>query len=153
APYGVLEKACGARRPTGPDDLATIIFSSGSTGEPKGVMLSHFNVDANVEAVAQAMRVSGDDRVLGILPLFHSFGYLALWFAANDGLGIVFHPNPLDAVAVGEIVEKRRITILLATPTFLQMYLRRCTPEQFGSLRIVLAGAEKMPERLAGAFE
>jgi acyl-[acyl-carrier-protein]-phospholipid O-acyltransferase/long-chain-fatty-acid--[acyl-carrier-protein] ligase len=153
APWRLLETACGAVSHTEPDDLATIIFSSGSTGEPKGVMLSHFNVDANVEAVAQAMRISEEDTLLGILPLFHSFGYLVLWFAANNGLGIVFHPNPLDAAAVGELVEKRRVTILLATPTFLQMYLRRCTPEQFGSLRIVLAGAEKMPERLAAAFE
>jgi len=153
APARVVDRACGARGRRGLDDVATVIFSSGSTGEPKGVMLTQFNVDANVEAVAQAMRVGHDDRILGILPLFHSFGYLALWFAANHGIGIVFHPNPLDAPAVGELVQKYRVTLLLATPTFLSIYLRRCTPGQFGSLRVVLAGAEKMPERVATAFE
>jgi acyl-[acyl-carrier-protein]-phospholipid O-acyltransferase/long-chain-fatty-acid--[acyl-carrier-protein] ligase len=153
APARVVERACGARGGRDLEDIATVIFSSGSTGEPKGVMLTQFNVDANVEAVAQAMRVLPDDRLLGILPLFHSFGYLALWFAANHGIGVVFHPNPLDAPAVGELVQKYRVTLLLATPTFLMIYLRRCTPGQFGSLRIVLAGAEKLPERLATAFE
>jgi acyl-[acyl-carrier-protein]-phospholipid O-acyltransferase/long-chain-fatty-acid--[acyl-carrier-protein] ligase len=153
APARFVERACGARGRRGIDDVTTIIFSSGSTGEPKGVVLTQFNVDANVEAVAQAMRTGTDDRLLGILPLFHSFGYLALWFAANHGLGVVFHPNPLDAPAVGELVQKYRVTMLVGTPTFLQLYLRRCTPGQFGSLRIVLAGAEKLPERLATAFE
>jgi acyl-[acyl-carrier-protein]-phospholipid O-acyltransferase/long-chain-fatty-acid--[acyl-carrier-protein] ligase len=153
APAGVVESACGAGASRGPDDLATIIFSSGSTGEPKGVLLSQFNVDANVEAVAQAMRVGGDDRLLGILPLFHSFGYMALWFAANHGLGVAFHPNPLDGAAIGELVERHRVTVLIATPTFLSIYLRRCTPEQFGSVKIVLTGAEKLPERLAISFE
>jgi acyl-[acyl-carrier-protein]-phospholipid O-acyltransferase/long-chain-fatty-acid--[acyl-carrier-protein] ligase len=153
APARELESACGAEGARGPDDTATIIFSSGSTGEPKGVVLSQFNVDSNVEGVAQAMRIGGDDRLLGILPLFHSFGYLALWFAANHGLGIAFHANPLDGAAIGELVERRRVTVLIATPTFLQIYLRRCTPEQFGSVRIVLTGAEKLPERLANSFE
>ena len=145
------------KRPGGPrvanDDTVTVIFSSGSTGEPKGVMLSHFNVDSNVEAVAQVIRLTKDDRILGILPTFHSFGYLALWAAANEGVSIIFLPNPLDAAEVGEKVGQYGVTILIATPTFLQLYLRRCSPGQFGSLRIVLAGAEKLPERLAQAFE
>jgi acyl-[acyl-carrier-protein]-phospholipid O-acyltransferase/long-chain-fatty-acid--[acyl-carrier-protein] ligase len=118
------------------------------------VLLSHFNVDANVEAVTQVVRLQRRDRILGILPLFHSFGYMAtLWLAANHGMGVVFHPNPLDAGAIGELVQRFRITLLVATPTFLHLYLRRCTPAQFGSLRIVLAGAEKLSERLAQTFE
>ncbi len=153
APAGVVRNACGARGRGSVDDVVTVIFSSGSTGEPKGVMLTQFNVDANVEGVAQAMRVESSDRLLGILPLFHSFGYMALWFAATHGIGVVFHPNPLDAPAVGELVQRYRVTLLLATPTFLSIYLRRCTPGQFGSLRIVLAGAEKLSDRLAAAFE
>ena len=154
APMVLLERKCGAVcRPT-MDDLATIIFSSGSTGEPKGVMLSHFNIDSNVEAVAQSLHVNAHDRLLGILPFFHSFGYLAtLWFPAIHGAGVMFHPSPLDAGPIGELVHKNRVTILLTTPTFLQLYLRRCTPEQFGSLRIVLTGAEKLSDRLLQAFE
>ena len=84
----LLERACGAITHPTIDDLATIIFSSGSTGEPKGVMLSHFNLDSNVEGVAQLLHVDKHDRLLGILPFFHSFGYLAtLWFPAIHGPG------------------------------------------------------------------
>jgi acyl-[acyl-carrier-protein]-phospholipid O-acyltransferase/long-chain-fatty-acid--[acyl-carrier-protein] ligase len=154
APARLLERACGAGRRPSLDDVVTVIFSSGSTGDPKGVLLTHYNLDANVEAVAQVVRFERCDRILGILPFFHSFGYMAtVWLAANRGLGVVYHPNPLDAAALGDLVHRYRITILIATPTFLQLYLRRCSPAQFGSLRVVLAGAEKLPERLAQAFE
>jgi acyl-[acyl-carrier-protein]-phospholipid O-acyltransferase/long-chain-fatty-acid--[acyl-carrier-protein] ligase len=148
-----LERWCGAARPVRRDDVATVIFSSGSTGDPKGVVLSHANIDSNSEAVAQVMDVSRRDRLLGILPLFHSFGYLSLWFAGNHGIAVVFHPTPLDATTIGRLVERHRVTMMVATPTFLQLYLRRCTPGQLGSLRIVMAGAEKLPERVAAAFE
>jgi acyl-[acyl-carrier-protein]-phospholipid O-acyltransferase/long-chain-fatty-acid--[acyl-carrier-protein] ligase len=153
APARVLEQTCGAVVPSTIDDIATIIFSSGSTGDPKGVVLSHFNIDSNIEAIGQVHRVLRNDRMLGILPLFHSFGYTIFWFAANSGIGTVFHPSPLDAAVIGELAERYRATILLATPTFLQLYLRRCTPAQFGSLRLILVGAEKLPESLAAAFE
>jgi acyl-[acyl-carrier-protein]-phospholipid O-acyltransferase/long-chain-fatty-acid--[acyl-carrier-protein] ligase len=135
------------------DDLATIIFSSGSTGEPKGVMLSYFNIDANAQGVGQVLHLYHDEKVLGILPFFHSFGYLVFWFVMFNNAGIVFHPSPLDVAAIGELVSRYRITFLVTTPTFLQLYLRRCTPEQFSSLRVVLTGAEKLPTRLVQAFE
>src|SRR5690606_23485622 len=80
------------------------------------------------------------------------FGNMALWYALHQGAAVVFHPNPLDAVAVGDLVARHAATILLATPTFLQLYHRRCEPGQFGSLRIVLTGAEKLPDSLADAF-
>ena len=154
APAWLIERMCGATRTPSVDDTVAIIFSSGSTGEPKGVCLSHFNIDANVEAVVQVFRLLPDDRILGILPLFHSFGYMAtLWLAANHGLGVAFHPNPLDGPAIGDLVSRYRLTFLIATPTFLQVYLRRCDPGQLGSLRVVLVGAERLPERLAAAFE
>ena len=154
APIGMLEQGVGSVHRPQLDDLATIIFSSGSTGEPKGVMLSHFNVDSNVESVAQVFHLGPADRVLGILPFFHSFGYLGtLWLTVTHGVGVVYHPTPLDAGAIGELIEKKRVTILIATPTFLQLYWRRCMPEQFGSVRVVLTGAEKLSERLATAFE
>jgi acyl-[acyl-carrier-protein]-phospholipid O-acyltransferase/long-chain-fatty-acid--[acyl-carrier-protein] ligase len=153
APARALERACGAARPVSVDDTAAVIFSSGSTGDPKGVVLSHFNVDSNVEAIAQVYRARPDDRVLDVLPLFHSFGYLTLWLALDRGLALVCHPNPLEAGAVGGLVQRYRATVILATPTFLQLYLRRCTPAQFGSLRLVGAGAEKLPDSLSRAFE
>jgi acyl-[acyl-carrier-protein]-phospholipid O-acyltransferase/long-chain-fatty-acid--[acyl-carrier-protein] ligase len=151
-PLGALERACGASRPVARDDAAVVIFSSGSTGEPKGVVLSHANVQANCDAVAQVIPLDHRDRLLGVLPLFHSFGNMALWYAVQQGASIVFHPNPLDAAAIGEVVATSRATILLATPTFLQLYLRRCEPGQFGSLRVVLTGAEKLTDALADAF-
>ncbi len=152
-PTGSLERSCGARARPRMDDTVTIIFSSGTTGEPKGVLLSHFNVESNVQGIGQVLRFEKTDSMLGVLPLFHSFGYMTMWAIPNLGGAIVFHPNPLDAVAVGELVHHHRVTLLLATPTFLQMYLRRCTPGQFGSLRIVIVGAEKLSPRLAQAFE
>jgi acyl-[acyl-carrier-protein]-phospholipid O-acyltransferase/long-chain-fatty-acid--[acyl-carrier-protein] ligase len=153
APIGTIERLAGAAKKPTVDDTATIIFSSGSTGEPKGVVLSHFNIDSNVEAIGQVYRVLKNDRFIGILPLFHSFGYTMFWFAANSGIGTACHPSPLDAAVIGSLVERYRVTVLLATPTFLQLYMRRCTPAQFGSLRLVLAGAEKLPESMALAFE
>jgi acyl-[acyl-carrier-protein]-phospholipid O-acyltransferase/long-chain-fatty-acid--[acyl-carrier-protein] ligase len=153
APARLIERACGQNTPLTMDDLATIIFSSGSTGEPKGVMLSHFNVDANAQGTNQVLHLYKDERVLGILPFFHSFGYLVFWLAMYKNVGMVFHPSPLDVAAIGELVRRHRVTFLVTTPTFLQLYLRRCTPEQFSSLRVVLTGAEKLPSRLVRAFE
>jgi acyl-[acyl-carrier-protein]-phospholipid O-acyltransferase/long-chain-fatty-acid--[acyl-carrier-protein] ligase len=153
APVRWIERIAGAPRPVNVDDTATIIFSSGSTGEPKGVVLSHFNIDSNVQAIRESYRVLPGDRLAAILPQFHSFGYTISWFAVNTGIGSICHPSPLDAVHIGALVERYSATILLATPTFLNLYLRRCTPAQFGSLRLVLAGAEALPESQALAFE
>ena len=136
------------------DQLATVIFSSGSTGDPKGVMLTHYNVMSNIGQVSQVFMLGDRDRVLGILPFFHSFGFTAgLWLPAVQGVGVVFHPNPLDAQVIGGLVQKYKVTFMIATPTFLQGYMRRCTPENFGSLQFVLVGAEKLQERVALAFE
>jgi acyl-[acyl-carrier-protein]-phospholipid O-acyltransferase/long-chain-fatty-acid--[acyl-carrier-protein] ligase len=136
------------------DRIATVIFSSGSTGDPKGVMLSHFNIEANISQVSQVFMLGGRDKILGILPFFHSFGFMAgLWLPAANGVGVVYHPNPLDAQAIGGLVARYKVTFMVATPTFLQTYMRRCTPESFGSLEYVLVGAEKLQERVAIAFE
>jgi acyl-[acyl-carrier-protein]-phospholipid O-acyltransferase/long-chain-fatty-acid--[acyl-carrier-protein] ligase len=136
------------------DSLATIIFSSGSTGDPKGVMLTHFNITSNIQQVSQVFMLGRRDKILGILPFFHSFGFMAaLWLPAVNGIGVVYHPNPLDAQVIGELVKRYKVTFMVATPTFLQAYMRRCSAESFGSLQYVLVGAEKLPERLAQAFE
>jgi acyl-[acyl-carrier-protein]-phospholipid O-acyltransferase/long-chain-fatty-acid--[acyl-carrier-protein] ligase len=153
-PVRLLERVLGRANPASVDELITVIFSSGSTGEPKGVMLTHYNVGANCRQIAQLFMLDGRDKVLGILPFFHAFGYtVTLWLPAVLGVGAVYYPNPLDAKAIGELVEQHRVTFMVATPTFLQAYMRRCTPEQFESLQYVIVGAEKLTDRQAIAFE
>jgi acyl-[acyl-carrier-protein]-phospholipid O-acyltransferase / long-chain-fatty-acid--[acyl-carrier-protein] ligase len=153
-PFKSLAKYAGATRFPQLDDTATIIFSSGSTGDPKGVVLTHYNVASNVAQLSQVFMLHADDRIMGILPFFHSFGFTGtLCLPAATGIGVVFHANPLDSRVIGALVNKYAVTMLLATPTFLRAYTARCEPEQFGSLRFVMAGAEKLPERTAQAFE
>jgi acyl-[acyl-carrier-protein]-phospholipid O-acyltransferase / long-chain-fatty-acid--[acyl-carrier-protein] ligase len=154
APFSLLKRVAGREKEAALDDLATVIFSSGSTGEPKGVMLSHYNILSNLEQFGHILNFTHRDRLLGILPFFHSFGFtVTLCLPAEIGGGVVFHPNPLEARLVGALVRENAVTILLATPTFLQLYLRGVPSEDFGSLQLVITGAEKLSERLADAFE
>lgn len=153
-PLPVLENAVGRPQPGSLDDLATIIFSSGSTGEPKGVMLTHYNIASNAAQLSQLLDFTPRDRFLGILPFFHSFGFTAtLTASASMGIGVAYHPTPLDAKPIGELVRRYALTYLIATPTFLQIYLRGCQPSDFGSVRAVMTSAEKLPAWLANAFE
>ncbi len=153
-PVGWLERALGRERKIKLDDRATVIFSSGSTGEPKGVMLSHYNIGSNIEQMEQVFALEKKDRILGVLPFFHSFGFTGtLALPTTLGVGVVFHPNPLDSKSIGTLAHHHAVTFLLATPTFLQIYMRGCSPEQFGSVRLVAVGAEKLPDRIATAFE
>lgn len=136
------------------DNLATVIFSSGSTGTPKGVMLSHSNICSNIESLYEVFQIQKTDVILGVLPFFHSFGFTAtLWLPLVSGAKVVYHPNPLDAGRIGELVHQEKVSILMSTPTFLLSYIRKCSKEQFESLRYVVVGAEKLKERVAESFE
>lgn len=136
------------------DDTAVILFSSGSSGRPKGVELSHHNILSNVEGALVIFRVYKDDRLCGVLPLFHAFGLTCtLWIPIMAGVGTSFTPNPLDGKVVGRMCGKDKCTLLFATPTFLLNYLRRCKPEDFATMRFVVAGAEKLKPELVDAFE
>jgi acyl-[acyl-carrier-protein]-phospholipid O-acyltransferase / long-chain-fatty-acid--[acyl-carrier-protein] ligase len=137
----------------GPDDVAVVIFTSGSTGDPKGVMLTHWNLIANMDATAQIFDLSRRDCMLGALPFFHSFGYTyTLWFPLIQGFPAVYHPNPTDAKTIGELAAKHQVTFLLSTPTFCVSYVRQCAREQFATLRYTMVGAEKLRPALAQAF-
>ena len=151
-PYKRLLKFAGALREASMDDDHAIIFSSGSTGEPKGIPVTHFNVISNIEQAARVLDLEPDDRLLHMLPFFHTFGNFLLWAGLHWGKGMVFLPNPLDPEAVGELTQKYKATILVATPTFFQIYAKKCTPEQFASLRIIVAGAEKLPQPFAAKW-
>lgn len=136
------------------NDVATIIFSSGSTGQPKGVMLSHSNIFSNIEGLYQVLRVSNKDVILGVLPFFHSFGFTAtLCMPVGVGLGVVYHSNPLDAGTIGQLVQKYKATVIMGTPTFFSAYIRKCTKEQFASIRYAAAGAEKLKQAVSQAFK
>ncbi|MCC6421715.1 MAG: AMP-binding protein [Gemmataceae bacterium] len=136
------------------DDLATIIFSSGSTGDPKGVMLTHGNIAANAESMIQAINLRAKDRALAILPFFHSFGYtVTLWVPLQVGASVVYHVDPRAAKEIGDLCRTHRCSIFLSTPTFLRFCARRCEPEDFRTVRLLVVGAEKMPPSLAQEFQ
>ena len=139
--------------PAGADSLATVIFSSGSTGVPKGVMLTHRNVLANIDGANLLFGLGDDDVVLGVLPFFHSFGYtVTLWLPMVVGFAAAYHPNPTDAKTIGEMAAKYGATLLVSTPTFCSAYVRKCQPEQFAKLRLAIVGAERLREPIALAF-
>lgn len=152
-PVSWLERWFGLHR-VSPDDLLTVVFTSGSTGEPKGVMLSHANVACNVRAIEQLVRVDRHDVLVGILPFFHSFGYTCtMWTVLALEPKGVYHMSPLDARQVGKLARRHQGTLLIATPTFLRLYLKVCPREDFESVEVVMAGAEKLPKELCDAFE
>jgi len=132
---------------------AAIIFSSGSTGIPKGVVLTHANLLSNVESLTQVFHMQQHDCFIGVLPFFHSFGLTGtLWFPLLQGCAVAYHPNPMDAKTVGELAATYKGSMLISTPTFAQSYLRRCTRDQFAHLRYAIVGAEKLRDPLATAF-
>src|SRR5262249_14749194 len=120
----------------------------------KGVMLTHKNISANSESMIQAIDPRPSDRILGILPFFHSFGFsVTLWLPLQIGCSIIYFPDPRQAKEIGDLCRTYRCTIYLSTPTFLRFCLRRCEPGDFQSLRILICGAEKMPQSFALEFK
>jgi len=137
-----------------PDDPLTVLFSSGSTAEPKGVMLTHHNVLSNIDGFSVVARPQEQDRLCAVLPFFHSMGYTTtLWFPLTRGLGVGYHHHPLETDAIGALAARIRATILIGTPTFLMAWVRKIDPESFNSIRWVVAGAEKLRPKLADMFE
>lgn len=135
------------------NQTATIIFSSGSTGEPKGAMLSHKNIFANIESLTQIMKINKNDCVLGSLPFFHSFGFTAtLCFPLGTGISAVYHHTPTDAKTIGRLTCRHKATLLMGTPTFLSIYTKKCSPAQFSTLRHVAVGAEKLKQKQSDDF-
>ena len=133
---------------------AVLLFTSGTTGEPKGVVVSHRNIVGNVSQFRQLLDARETDAILASLPFFHTFGStVTLWYPLIEGVRIVTYPNPLEAAKNAELIERYKLTFLLVTPTFLRMYLRKAEPHQLRSLRLIITGAEKLPLDLASHFE
>jgi acyl-[acyl-carrier-protein]-phospholipid O-acyltransferase/long-chain-fatty-acid--[acyl-carrier-protein] ligase len=133
---------------------AALLFTSGSSGAPKGVPLTHRNIISNVLQVAEVDIVGTGDVVLSCLPLFHSFGFTTnLWFPILHGNRFVTVPSPLDTRRTAEAIQQEQAVILMSAPTFLRPFLKRVEPEQLRSLRGIMAGAEKVPPELVQAFQ
>jgi len=133
---------------------AVLLFTSGTTGEPKGVVISHRNVVGNVSQFRELLDAKETDAILASLPFFHTFGStVTLWYPLIEGVRIVTYPNPLEGAKNAALIERYKLTFLLATPTFLRVYLRKAEPEQLRSLRLIITGAEKLPLDLATHFE
>ena len=138
----------------GGDEEAVLLFTSGSSGDPKGVILTHRNLLANINQFSSRLNLSRTDRVLGCLPLFHSFGCtVTTLFPLIEGYTTVTYPSPIDSSRLANLIEKHRVTLVLGTPTFLRGYLRKAKPEQFASVKLVVAGAEKLPPSMAESFQ
>jgi len=133
---------------------AVVLFTSGSSGEPKGVVLSHRNVLGNISQFSQMLDLKRNDGLLASLPFFHSFGCtVTLWFPLIESVRMVTYPTPLDVEKNAQLIDQYKVSLLVATPTFLRGYLRKATREQLASLSLLVTGAEKLPRDLATVFE
>jgi acyl-[acyl-carrier-protein]-phospholipid O-acyltransferase/long-chain-fatty-acid--[acyl-carrier-protein] ligase len=136
-----------------PDEMVTVLFSSGSTALPKGVMLSHRNISSNIDAFSSVARVQKGDAVLGVLPFFHSMGYTTtIWFPLLKGLKSCYHYHPLECDHIEKLCASEGVTIVIGTPTFMLAWARKIDPAALDKLRWACAGAEKMRPKLADLF-
>ncbi|MCP4340426.1 MAG: AMP-binding protein [Desulfobulbaceae bacterium] len=135
---------------------AALLFSSGSEGEPKGVMLSHRNIMANIRQVSDVLDTQHEDTVMATLPLFHAFGLTVTGLMPMvEGMPAICHPDPTDAPIIAKAIARYRATVFCGTSTFLRMFTRnrKVHPLMLESLRIVVAGAERLNPEVRDAFK
>ena len=138
------------------EDTAAILFSSGSEGQPKGIMLSHQNLMGNIKQFVNVVNPNSQDVVLGTLPIFHSFGLtVTTLMPLIEGVPVVCHPDPTDGLGIAKLAVKYEATFLFATATFFRLYARnrKIHPLMFANLRMVIAGAEKLPLEIRTLFK
>lgn len=145
--------AWGSLRRARISPTAAVLFTSGSESLPKAVPLTHANMLANMRDVLRVVDVRADDRMIGFLPPFHSFGLsdtTALPLCL--GLPVVHYPNPTESGTLARLVESYGVTLLIGTPTFLNGIVRAAQPGQLRTLRLAVTGAEKCSERVYAAL-
>ena len=159
ANIGVLDKLRGllqGSRPQvlrQPSDPAVILFTSGSEGTPKGVVLSHRNIIANTAQCLARIAANGDDKVFNVLPVFHSFGLTGgMMMPLLGGIPVYLYPSPLHYRIVPELIYGTNSTILFGTDTFLNGYARTAHPYDFHTVRLIMAGAEAVKERTRSIY-
>ncbi|MBI2496985.1 MAG: MFS transporter [Opitutae bacterium] len=137
----------------GDQEEAGLLFTSGSSGEPKGVVLSHRNILANCTQISSLSILPDSAVMLGCLPVFHSFGYtVTLWYPLLRGCKVVTVPSPLDTRRIIEAIQQEKATVMIGAPTFIRPFLKKATKEELASLHLVVTGAEKLPMDLYDGF-
>ncbi len=145
--------SCSFLRKTDFPETAVILFTSGSENMPKAVPLSHGNLLANLRDVVKGLSLHKKDRLMGILPPFHSFGLTGtLLLPLCTGIRAVYHTNPTEAHILAMLIDSYKVTILVGTPTFLNGIVRAAAPGQLADLKLAFSGAEKCPESVYGAL-
>jgi acyl-[acyl-carrier-protein]-phospholipid O-acyltransferase / long-chain-fatty-acid--[acyl-carrier-protein] ligase len=138
---------------TGDHEEAGLLFTSGSSGEPKGVVLTHRNILSNCAQISSLSILPQTATLIGCLPIFHSFGFtVTLWYPILRGCRVVTLPSPLDTRKIVEAIQQEKATVLVGAPTFIRPFLKKATKEELASLDLVVTGAEKLPMDLYDAF-
>jgi len=153
-PARLLYRLFGQQR--GIEQPAAILFSSGSEGEPKGIVLSHRNIMANIKQVSDVLDTRDEDVIMATLPLFHAFGLTVTGLMPLiEGIPAILHPDPTDTLIISKAIAKNSATIFCSTSTFLRLFNRnkRIHPLMLKSLRLVVAGAERLNPEVRDAFK
>jgi acyl-[acyl-carrier-protein]-phospholipid O-acyltransferase/long-chain-fatty-acid--[acyl-carrier-protein] ligase len=138
----------------GDSEETGLLFTSGTAGEPKGVVLTHRNILANCAQISATGILPKEKSILGCLPIFHSFGFTAtLWYPLLRGCQVVTIPSPLDTRKMAEAIEAEQVKVLIGAPTFLRPLLKKAERHELRSLHFAVSGAEKMPVDLHDAFK
>ena len=137
----------------GDREEAALLFTSGSSGEPKGVVLTHRNLFANCAQISSLSILPDTAVLLACLPVFHSFGFtVTLWYPMLRGCKVITVPSPLDTKKIIEAIQQEKATVMLGAPTFVRPFLKKATKEELRSLELVVTGAEKLTLDLYEAF-